>query len=200
MVWNVAQRAADGLYSNVWISDAFHELLRSVGCHPTGLAKHKAWKIASRDCFSSHFSWAAECHAHHHSQKPKHQKGLGFVMSSYPAAVAHTTAQQGHQETERLKNITQDTSFWHPPPHLQVFEILVKLLVSMCLNLSSLKAHYSNSVRGRRMAVTPKHMPVVQGDLCKKKQPVSVICLWGTAWVIRHTQSVWKDLCCCCFS
>lgn len=58
MVWNVAQRAADGLYSNVWISDAFHELLRSVGCHPAGLAKRKAWKIASRDCVCSHFSWA----------------------------------------------------------------------------------------------------------------------------------------------
>ena len=130
MMWNVAQRTADGLYSNVWISDAFHELIRSVGCYPTGLAKHKAWKIESRDCFCSHFSWATECHPHHHRKKTSERPEVCYVkLPSCCGPRRSPAGPSGDREAqEHHKRHHSDIL-----PHIfESFKILVKLLVSTC--------------------------------------------------------------------
>lgn len=204
IMWNVAQRTADGLYSNVWISDAFHELIRSVGCFPTGLAEHKAWKIESRDCFCSHFSWAPECHPYHHRKK-KHQTGQRFVMSSYPAAVDHAAAQQRPSgDREAQEHCKRHVVLTSPPPSSNCSKSWSNCL---CQRALLLKSKLSGSSlfqfnQGRRMTVAPKYTLVVQDDLSKQNQPASVICLWGMTWVIIHTKSAWKDwvgFFCCCF-
>lgn len=150
ITWNVAQRTADGLYSNLWISDAFHELIRSVGCFPTGLAEHKAWKIESRDCFCSHFSWAPECHPYHHRKKKNIRRARDLLCQATQLLWTMQQPSRDLQETERPKNIAKDMLFWHPPPHLQIVQNLGQTAcvnVHSCLNLSSLQARYFNSIK-----------------------------------------------------
>ena len=103
-------------------------------------------------------------------------------MSSYPAAADHAAVRQGPAGArEAQEHHGRRVILTSSPTSSNCSNLGQTAHVNMhsCLNLSSPKARYFNSIKGRRMTVAPKHMLVGQDDLSKQNQPMSVICLRG---------------------